>query len=262
MSWERARAIADAVLYEGYLLYPYRSTSAKNQARWQWGVLGGEEDDSLSSQFLVRPSDPCVVDESGPMDHSAGSAPADSATTHGSLRLVVRFLQLQHRQAQRAVPGGFEDVDALADWVTWDEAVECEVGFGPYEVSGLDVDVPFEIPGGRDVEEVDGGRLVRTREPLRGRLSLRSDGARVSLTVRNLDVARPFIGTHVIAEGDFVSLLEPDPGFEEIAAACAQHRCFPVLAGKPGERDLLLISSISVASNSAPTLWSAISGWT
>ncbi len=40
MSTEYARAVADAVLYEGYLLYPYRATSAKNQSRWQFGVLG------------------------------------------------------------------------------------------------------------------------------------------------------------------------------------------------------------------------------
>ena len=39
-TWERARAIADAVLYEGYLLYPYRATSSKNQSRWQFGVVG------------------------------------------------------------------------------------------------------------------------------------------------------------------------------------------------------------------------------
>ena len=25
--WDRARAVADAVLYEGYLLYPYRANS-------------------------------------------------------------------------------------------------------------------------------------------------------------------------------------------------------------------------------------------
>ena len=29
--WGRARAVADAVLYEGYLLYPYRANSRKNQ---------------------------------------------------------------------------------------------------------------------------------------------------------------------------------------------------------------------------------------
>jgi len=34
-----ARQVADAVLYEGYLLYPYRASARKNQIRWQWGVL-------------------------------------------------------------------------------------------------------------------------------------------------------------------------------------------------------------------------------
>jgi len=36
----RARTVADAVLYEGYLLYPYRASSGKNRTRWQFGVLG------------------------------------------------------------------------------------------------------------------------------------------------------------------------------------------------------------------------------
>ncbi len=39
MSIERARAVADAVLYEGYVLYPYRASARKNQVRWQFGVL-------------------------------------------------------------------------------------------------------------------------------------------------------------------------------------------------------------------------------
>ena len=64
-SWDRARTIADAVLYEGYLLYPYRATSSKNQSRWQFGVsrpagaadAGIGEDDTMSTQFLVRPGD-------------------------------------------------------------------------------------------------------------------------------------------------------------------------------------------------------------
>ena len=36
---EHARAVADAVLYEGYVLYPYRASAPKNRVRWQWGVL-------------------------------------------------------------------------------------------------------------------------------------------------------------------------------------------------------------------------------
>ncbi|HXO50148.1 MAG TPA: hypothetical protein VN888_03765, partial [Mycobacterium sp.] len=86
-SWDRARAVADAVLYEGYLLYPYRATSSKNQSRWQFGVLGPQgaadtglgEDGTLSAQVLVR---------------SYGVP---------SLSGVVRFLQLQHRGVERDV---------------------------------------------------------------------------------------------------------------------------------------------------------------
>ena len=37
---QEARTVADAVLYEGYLLYPYRASSEKNRTRWQFGVLG------------------------------------------------------------------------------------------------------------------------------------------------------------------------------------------------------------------------------
>ena len=117
-NWDRARAVADAVLYEGYLLYPYRGTSSKNQSRWQFGVLGPPgaadsglgEDDALAAEFLV-----------------------DGAQ---AITLVVRFLQLQHRRAEREFAHGeFEPVDELTtpagSWLTWDEAVERELSFGP-----------------------------------------------------------------------------------------------------------------------------------
>ncbi len=39
MSLDDAARIARAVLYEGYLLYPYRLSAAKNQQRWTFGVL-------------------------------------------------------------------------------------------------------------------------------------------------------------------------------------------------------------------------------
>ena len=67
---------------------PYRATSSKNQSRWQFGVVGPPgasaagigEDDTLSAQFLID---------------------GDSELT-----LVVRFLQLQHRRAERDVGDG------------------------------------------------------------------------------------------------------------------------------------------------------------
>ena len=36
---DEVAAVADAVLFEGYLLYPYRASAQKNQLRWQFGVL-------------------------------------------------------------------------------------------------------------------------------------------------------------------------------------------------------------------------------
>ena len=117
--WDRARAVADAVLYEGYLLYPYRANSRKNQTRWQFGVVGPAgaaaagigEDDSLSTQVLVAPRG------------------------NPSVSVVVRFLQLQHRGVERDVGDGrFEPVEELVSgsqsWLRWDEAVEREIRSG------------------------------------------------------------------------------------------------------------------------------------
>ncbi len=36
---DRVEKIAEAVLYEGYMLYPYRASAVKNQQRWNFGVL-------------------------------------------------------------------------------------------------------------------------------------------------------------------------------------------------------------------------------
>lgn len=249
-SWDRARTVADAVLYEGYLLYPYRGTSSKNQSRWQFGVLGPSgaaeaglgEDDALAAEFLV-----------------------DGAR---ALTLVVRFLQLQRRRAERATDGGdFEPVDELStatgSWLTWDEAVECEVSFGPLAFGDQPWSLPVTAPAATDLEMLDGGRLVRERHEIRGVLSVTSqpdgDLQRVSVGVTNIGaplsalddkdsvIARSMIGTHLIAEvvgGRFVSLLEPPQSATDAASRCAQRRCFPVLAGPPGTDDMLLISPI------------------
>jgi hypothetical protein len=246
-SWDRARAVADAVLYEGYLLYPYRGTSGKNQSRWQFGVLGPPgaadtglgEDDTLAAQFLV-----------------------DGAQ---AITLVVRFLQLQHRRAERELAdGGFELVDELitrsGSWLTWDEAVECEKSFGPLTFDDQPWTLPVLADAATETEPVDGGRLVRERHEVRGVLTVCSepdgDLRRVSIRVSNVgaagtgtsdSMARSMIGTHIIAEvvgGQFVSLLEPPPAAAEAVSRCSQYRCFPVLAGPPGTQDLLLVSPI------------------
>ena len=56
-----ARLVADTVLYEGYVLYPYRASAQKNQLRWQFGVLAppdyakssGSERCSMRSEVII-----------------------------------------------------------------------------------------------------------------------------------------------------------------------------------------------------------------
>ena len=139
MSLDLARRAADAVLYEGYLLYPYRSTAQKNQIRWQFGVLGppgaaeqslGEESD-LSVQTLLR------------------LTPDARVTAH------LRCLQLQRRTVEReAADGSFTPVDEVISggraWTTWDEATEVELQLGPWLAGQLMAGLaePVSIEGG------------------------------------------------------------------------------------------------------------------
>ena len=104
---QSALLVADAVLYEGYLLYPYRVSSEKNRVRWQFGVLAPRD----------------WIETRGPASESvSGSADAWRQRTEcllearASTRLWVRlrFLQLQHRSVQqRGADGKFVEVDAL-----------------------------------------------------------------------------------------------------------------------------------------------------
>jgi len=97
VSVDRIRAVADAVLYEGYLLYPYRATSSKNQLRWQFGVLGPQgaeaagigEDSHLSMQCLL---------DLGLLDLGRSE---DIESAQADLIIYVRFLQLQQRRTER-----------------------------------------------------------------------------------------------------------------------------------------------------------------
>ncbi|MFE2376411.1 hypothetical protein [Streptomyces sp. NPDC059398] len=249
---DQVRTIADAVLYEGYLLYPYRASSHKNQSRWQFGVLGppsaapacfGEEPD-MAVQCLLAPD-----------------GPAPAVTVH------LRFLQVQVREVQRlGADGRHTPVAGLtvagAQVLSWEEAVEQEIVL-PELCLAEPADVRRTVPGGEDVEELteaDGtpaGRIVRRRLPLDVRIRVGAtpdDGLlRLSLAVSNEHPGTPgskdeairssLIGAHLILRahgGGFVSLLEPPEHAAAAATRCQQRRCWPVLAGPSGSADTVL----------------------
>jgi hypothetical protein len=257
------RAIADAVLYEGYLLYPYRASSEKNRSRWQFGVLGppdtapaafGEES-GMTTQVLLAAG--------------AGSGAA-AVTVH------LRFLQLQVREVQRLesdghhTPVGSLTVDGVAV-LTWDEAVEHEIALSAMRLTDR-VDELHEVPGGEETETLTDargrpvGRVVRRRAPLTVRVRAHADAetatgpgapadgyTRLTVRVNNehaghaadkeAAIRASLIGTHLLLRadgGEFVSLVDPPAAAAAAAAACRQHRCWPVLAGPPGSADTVL----------------------
>ncbi|HEX8094645.1 hypothetical protein [Jatrophihabitans sp.] len=257
MTLDQVREIADAVLYEGYLLYPYRASSGKNQSRWQFGVLGPPQASAASFSEAPGMSMQCLL---RPRDTDASGAPDATVTIH------LRFLQLQVRQTQRLDAGGYRSVDSLlvngSTVLSWDEAVEREITLPEVRVDQA-AEYPLEFPGGEDVEAVtdesgsEVGRIVRRRWPITARLRTSAeidDGCyRLSVQVENTHpepvtgkdaaIRVSLIGAHLLIQAcgaDFVSLLEPPEEAARAAARCRQQRCFPVLAGVAGSTDILL----------------------
>jgi hypothetical protein len=231
-----ARGVADAVLYEGYLLYPYRASSRKNQVRWQWGVLvppayaaGGHGEYATShSECLLEP----------------GTDPV--------LHIRLRFLQLQHRS------GGDGPVPEF------DEAVEHEID-SELQVSELlesEQVLPVSVPG--STETSDG--VTRQRWPLRGEIRLsarRLEGPygvlRLAVEVintaqwadpeaeRQLALRHSLIAAHTVlavTDGEFISLIDPPEWAKPAAETCRNERTWPVMVGEVGRRDVILISPI------------------
>jgi hypothetical protein len=263
-SFELARKVADAVLYEGYLLYPYRASAAKNQARWQFGVLmprrwseeGPDEPWATQTECLVEPEETTTV------------------------RVLVRFLHVQAKTVETVdvEAGTFREADALpvdgSELVPWDEAAEHEVTVEAPLARLLagELVTPFERPGGRRVEPVHTaagrlvGRTVRRRWPVLGSVKLsarRLEGpyglVRLGLVVENASawhdpdadravaLRRSLVAAHSligIDQGVFLSLLDPPEWAKPAAEACRNLHTWPVLIGDEGRRDAMLSSPI------------------
>ncbi len=266
--FDAARAVADAVLYEGYVLYPYRASSRKNQARFQWGVLTprGFSEAEGSERWSTRTE--CMAEPG----------------TGAVLSVRVRCLQAQRRRCERRTDfsarptdASFEPVDALdVDGVVhvgWDEAVEQVVDIpacplplleGTGHVAPFSFAAAVETELIRDRRDTVVGRFARTRARVSGVVSIdamRPDPAlpfvKIVVTVENTTpwsggglhrddaMAQSLIAVHTMLaldEGRFVSLLDPPAGVGEVAATCRSEGSYPVLIGE--DDDVVLSSPI------------------
>ncbi|MFI6985560.1 hypothetical protein ACIBSV_44350 [Embleya sp. NPDC050154] len=253
-----ARQIADAVLFEGYVLYPYRASAAKNRMRWQFGVLvppawgqsSGEHHDQRT-ECLIEPR-------------------ADA-----NLSIELRFLHAQRRTVQQVGPdGGFAAVDALElpdrVLVPWDEGVEerVELVLPVAASAGAGLVLPFDRAEHEETEDVElddrvCGRLVRRRARIEGEIRVRTTEIpgpyrtlKLTVEVANTsgwkpdpgvdrDAALPYalVSAHVLLgldTGSFLSMTDPPEWATGAAASCANLRTWPVLVG---ERDDVVLSS-------------------
>lgn len=258
----QARQIADAVLFEGYVLYPYRASAAKNRLRWQFGVLvppGYGQDSGEHSHQRTE----CLMEP----------RPGDR------LAVELRFLRAQRRTVQRATAaGGFESVHELelADrvLVPWDEGVEerVELVVPVDELAGDGIVRPFALPACEEMEllregGVTVGRLLRRREQAAGVLRLTArdvpgpyEVRRLAVVVENTadwspgpgdrrDAALPraLVSAHLLLgldRGAFLSVTDPPEWAKAAVGECRNEHTWPVLAGPPGRAQVLLSSPI------------------
>ena len=253
MSLDAVRRIADAVLYEGYILYPYRASAQKNRSRWQFGVL------MPPGYTAADPSESSVMRAECVFEH------------HGQpkVEVTVRFLQVQRRRTGGAAPDASTADTNVPD--VWDEAVEREVTLtvSSRALLGDGADTRFTVPGGEETETTAGARVVRRREPLTGSVSVRatplpgpwqaamltvrvtneSDGATRAGTAASREEALPaaLVAAHLIitvSGGAFLSMTDPPEWASPQVAACQNQGCWPVLAGPEGSRQVMLAAPI------------------
>jgi hypothetical protein len=270
--------IAAAVLYEGYVLWPYRRSAQKNQRRWTFGGVyprayseaeGGNDPWLMQTQCLVT-----------------GDAP--------TIEVNVRFLHVVKRRVAKlrgagtvgtggsrtartrelGVGEGLEFVDELRvggeRYLAWEEAAEREVVVSGLEIAALETPIcaAISIPAGTEEEPLaddDGetvGALVRSWRSLEGTVEVEAEPVREGLfrfTVKVMNTApwsgqnreetleQTLVSTHTILKvegGEFVSLMDPPEELKRLAEECENVKTWPVLAGEEGDRHTILSSPI------------------
>ncbi len=253
MNIAQIKEIANAVLYEGYLLYPYRTSAIKNRQRWTVGVIyprayseanGGREPWTMRTECLLRGQETTRLD------------------------ISVRFLHLLVRQASSSSAHDATNEPSAHLWDTfrepWEEGIE-------REISALDLS-PHDLLRHPQCREIDfptaslqdePGGEIREQQTIQGTVSvtieaLENDLFKLCVQIENSTpgtaslsgqrvLRRSFVSTHTILqvrEGSFISLLDPPEALQAMARGCRNVRTWPVLVGNEGECDAMLSSPV------------------
>ncbi|MEP6809173.1 MAG: hypothetical protein ABI992_02940 [Chthoniobacterales bacterium] len=266
--------VVNAVLYEGYILYPYRASSKKNRERFTFG--------------RVYPEDYSIAQEGAEPFVMQTECLVRNESKDARLNISVRFLHPMAREVgMLAAPivelpanetPEFEVVPDLQVgeqlYQTWQEVVERCVELPPIALrDAAQISHAFEFSGSRTLEPIrsENGKisalLVRRQDAVRGTVEVMTqpiDAAvfKVSVRVSNRTplpvtemenqsavIMRTFTSTHTILQaegGEWLSLTDAPPEYAEATAACKNIGAWPVLVGEEakGDRDAMLASPI------------------
>jgi hypothetical protein len=224
MDLKIVESIANAVLYEGYLLYPYRPTAIKNRRRFNFGVVY-PQDYGLTHDELLCAQTECLA----------------VCNWRMALDVRVRFLHLTAREG-------------------WQEAVAREVTAPALRTDLLvePLQLNFAFPAkraneSREQEPINGNIEIAAHQvaervfKITTRILNLTPLADATGMGRDEALKRSLVSTHVILNvrgGKFISLLDPPESFREMAESCRNIGTYPVLVGAEGERDTMLASPI------------------
>jgi hypothetical protein len=266
--------IVNAVLYEGYILYPYRASSRKNRERFTFGRIYPE-----AYSVAQKGREPCLMQTQCLLRNESKDALAhiEVRFLHPMARTVAKLAESVGHISPQEEPS-FESVPELRlegnVYQSWHEATERRITLSPFLLNAVRQQRHnFEFPATRSLEPIrtsDGkiaALFVRSQEALRGQIEITTeaiDDVVVKLTIRILNrsdvpenelddqqkiVVRTFASAHTIIwseSGECLSLLDPPPAYANAAAACKNIGCWPVLVGDESkqERDAMLSSPI------------------
>ena len=251
--------VANAVLYEGYILYPYTASARKNRIRWQFGVI---VPDAYAKSGTGEPAEA----QTEILFECAGEAQVD---------VLVRFLQVEARNVEAWNGSTFEPVDSLVvdaqSHLTFDEGVEREVPVTLALANAPILSVPVAFGAEQSVELLHGpdetllGRIVRRRWPLHGMVAIECEPVPGQPLLRKLRVRiqnhsqvvagerssalrTSLVSTHTllyVRGGRFLSALDP-PQYADGVAPLHNRHTWPVLVGDEhddAQRSPLVLSS-------------------
>ena len=265
--------IVKAVLYEGYLLYPYRPSSVKNQQRFNFGVVYpraySEQEDGTEAWTMQTQ---CLIE---------GDAQTQCAVQVRFLRMVDRSIgKVRHtsNQVSSLADADIESVGRLQlngeTYQPWQEAAEEDIDVTEFNVSALaswPMQWPFHLSAKQDREAILdecgalAGNIQRDKSSIAGAIELAAENlapglfkltSRIANTsrieppghiTRDAALARALVSAHTILEvrgGEFISLIDPPKHHKNLAASCQNIGTWPILVGEPGQRDTLLSSPI------------------